>query len=232
MRLIAFVLPIVLSLPAVAFAKGEIKVTFLSGKAEAQTGDKTARALATGAELKEGDVVETHDGTKLELTLGDGSRVRLAPNTKLQLTEAHFAQNKERNVSVSMWFGRIWAKVAKSVGAEDTFEVGTRNAIAGVRGTAFTVVASQDLSALVRVYAGTVGVRKGEGQDFARAHSKKQVPGPSRVDRKQWEEIIAGAMKQVKITSIGEISPAEDFEDTGEELKWAMWNQERDKGIR
>jgi hypothetical protein len=222
-----------LFLAAKAEAKGGIKVTFVSDKECYRVGAENGaqRPLKVGDELAEGEIVETKNA-RVELTLQDGSRVRLAPNTKVQLTEAQFNESKSRNVSVSMWFGRIWAKVAKSVGAEDTFEVGTQNAIAGVRGTAFTVVASQDLSAMVRVYAGTVGVRKGQGQDFARAHSKRQVPGPTRVDKKQWEEIIAGAMKQVKITSVGEIAPAEDFEDTGEDLKWAMWNQERDKVVR
>jgi hypothetical protein len=220
---------------ATAEAKGAGKVSFLQGKAEVQhENESTARALAVGAGVAEGDTLITRDNARMELALQDGSRLRLAANTKVTLTEAHFGPNKERNVGVAMWVGRLWAKVAKAVGGEDTFEVGTRNAVAGVRGTSFAVAASEDLSAIVRVYTGSVGVRKGEGgqENFAKpAHSKRQVPGPTRVDKKQWEEIIASAMKQIKITSIGDISPAEDFEDTGEDLKWAMWNQQRDKEV-
>jgi hypothetical protein len=216
-------------------AKGAaIKVSFLTGKADVTKKGGTGKAaLKQGAALAEGDTVETYDGTKIELALADGSKVRLAPGTKVTVSEGKFA-SKERKVGIALWVGRLWATVAKSVGAEDAFEVETRNAVAGVRGTAFTVQASADLSAVVRVYAGTVGVRKsagGEGNAFGNRPARKQVPGPTRVDQKQWEEIIATAMKQVKITSVGEIAPAEDFEDSGEDLEWAMWNKSRDQEV-
>lgn len=214
-----------------AATKGAIKVTHLAGEAAVERAkDKSVSALALGAEVAEGDTVETKAGAKLELSLPDGSKLRLAEKSKVTLTEGRFGEKGERNVTASLWLGRLWAQVAKSIGGKDTFEVGTRNAVAGVRGTSFTVAAEQDLSSVVRVYAGTVGVRKGEGTGFSgQLGARKQVPGPSRVDKKQWEEIIAGAMKQVKVSSAGEISPAQDFEDSGEELKWAMWNKERDR---
>jgi hypothetical protein len=219
---------VLFAMPASA---AEIKVSLLTGKAEVQVGGdaKKTAALSIGKTVAQGDVIETKDASKLELALPDGSKLRLGAKTKVTLTEAHFGANKERNVSVSTWIGRVWAKVAKSVGGSDTFEVETRNAVAGVRGTSFGVHAAADLSAVVRVYAGTVGVRKGEGGAFASSKTRKQIPGPSQIDKKQWEEIIASAMKQVKITAAGEISPAEDFADTGEDLEWAMWNQTRDK---
>jgi hypothetical protein len=78
---------------------------------------------------------------------------------------------------------------------------------------------------VVKVYAGTVGVRRA-----ASTGPRKQIPGPRQIDRRQWEEIVATAMKQVKISSLGELSPAEDFEDSGEDLQWAEWNKERDHG--
>lgn len=231
-RMAAVLGSIAFSFAARAEAKGLVTVSLLEGKASVvRENEKIAHPLQKGADVSEGDTVTTEKSSRLELSLKDGSKLRLGPSTKVTLTETHF-RNEARNVTVSMWVGRLWAKVAKAVGASDTFEVGTRNAVAGVRGTSFAVAASEDLSAIVRVYAGTVGVRKDSGEGFAKPpHSKRQVPGPSQVDKKQWEEIILGQMKQVKITSIGDISPAEDFEDTGEELKWALWNQGRDKDL-
>jgi hypothetical protein len=208
-----------------------IKVSLLTGKAEVRVGSAEAKpvALAVGKTVSQGDTIETKEGAKLELSLPDGSKLRLGASTKVTLAEAHFGEN-ERNVSVSTWVGRVWAKVAKAVGGADTFEVETRNAVAGVRGTSFAVQAAADLSSVVRVYAGTVGVRKSAGGDaFGNVKTRKQVAGPSQIDKKQWEEIITSAMKQVKVTSAGEISPAEDFADSGDDLQWAMWNQERDK---
>jgi hypothetical protein len=236
MRLTSLSLALIAALAVDAHAgapasRAGVSVTFLSGKAEVERAGKR-EALAVGHAVAEGELVETFDATKLELTLADGSRVRLAPKTKLTLTEGKFRGGEGRNVSVSLWAGRVWANVAKAVGGNDTFEVGTRNAVAGVRGTSFAVSAAADLSAVVRVYAGTVGVRKSEKDAGVSGQGSKperrQIAGPERIDKKQWEEIIATAMKQVKISSAGQIAPAEDFEDQGEDLEWAMWNKERD----
>jgi hypothetical protein len=79
---------------------------------------------------------------------------------------------------------------------------------------------------LVRVYTGTVGVRP----SAVKKGDRKQVSGPKEIDRRQWEEIVATAMKEVRVSSVGDIAPAQDFEDSGESLEWAQWNQQRDQG--
>src|SRR5688500_15936624 len=187
--------PIFLALLAVS-APNQFRVTELIGKAEILRGakgepeDRAAwKPLAKGAQLSIGDAVRTGEKSRLELTLLDGSRIRLGAGSKATLREGRF-QGDERQVGVTMWVGRLWAKVAKKLGGDSKFEVETANAVAGVRGTSFTVIANQDLSALVRVYSGTVGVRKNDGPSF-RNRARTQVSGPARVDQKQWEEIVA-----------------------------------------
>lgn len=213
-----------------ALAKGAgVTVTLATGKVEATSAGKV-RLLAKGGAVAEGDTIETAEGARLELALPDGSKLRLAEKTKVTLTRGHFEAGGARNVGVGLLVGRVWAKVAKAVSGGDSFEVETRNAVAGVRGTSFAVQAAQDLSAVVRVYAGTVGVRKSAGGAAALApgRERKQIPGPERIDKKQWEEVIATAMKQVRVSAAGELAPAEDFEDLGDDQEWAMWNQKRD----
>jgi hypothetical protein len=219
----------------------QFRVTELVGKAyvlrsardQGEPKDGAAwKALEKGGQVTAGDAVKTGEKSRLELTLPDGSRLRLGAASKVTLSEGQF-KGAERRVSVTMWVGRLWAKVAKELGGESKFEVETANAVAGVRGTSFTVIANQDLSALVRVYSGTVGVRKNDGKSGSfRDRVKKQVPGPARVDQTQWEEIVATQMKQVAISNVGEILPATDFEDQGDELQWAMWNQKLDEAVR
>jgi hypothetical protein len=184
------------------------------------------RPLAEGAAVLEGDQVRTDAGARAELLLPDGSKVRLGPRSQASLDALRVKGAERERVSVGLALGRLWARVAKSAGGERNFEVATHNGVAGVRGTAFAVVAAADASALVKVYSGTVGVKKTAAQSGAR----KQVAGPTEIDRRQWEEVVASAMKQVKISSIGELSPAEDFEDAGDDKAWAQWNQARDKG--
>ncbi len=218
-------------------APARFRVTAVIGQAQVLHGAKgepadaaTWKPLRKGAALSIGDAVRTREKSRVELTLLDGSRVRLGAASKVTLGEGQFS-GQDRKVSVTLWVGRLWAKVAKELGGDSKFEVETANAVAGVRGTSFTVVANQDTSALVRVYSGTVGVRKNEGPNF-RNRPRTEVPGPSRVDQKQWDEIVATQMKQVAITQLGQILPAADFEDQGEEAEWAMWNQNLDEAVR
>jgi len=232
-----------LALPtAASAAKGAAKVSFLDGKAEVLRGahahekgegfaeDAPWKALKQGAQVQVGDAVRTQAKTRLELAVPDGSRVRLGSKSSMVLEQGHFERSGKRKVTFTLWLGKVWAKVAKRIGAGSSFEVRTHNAVAGVRGTSFTVVANADLSSVVKVYAGSVGVKK--SASAGGKVGRREVPGPQRIDKKQWEEVIATAMKQVQVTSIGQIKPAEDFVDEGEDLQWAMWNKDRDQAIQ
>ena len=185
------------------------------------------RRVRQGMGLRVGDAVRTGAKGRLELTLGDGSRLRLGPSTVVTLSRAHFDNSGRRQVTVRMWLGRLWAQVTRRLGRGSAFEVKTRNAVAGVRGTSFAVLANADLSSVVKVYTGTVGVRT---EGLLAGSKRVRVAGPQRVDRRQWEEVIATAMRQVRVTQLGEIQPAEDFVDSGPDEAWAMWNRDRDEG--
>lgn len=200
--------------------------SFVQGTSELGRGGQW-RPLTLGTALAEGDAVRTGKGSRVELTFADGSRFRVSSSSEAVVSKAAFAGKARQNVTVKLMTGRAWAAVAKAGGATANFHVETTNAVAGVRGTSFAVLAAGDASALVRVYSGSVGVRpSGAGK----SPERKQVAGPREIDRSQWEEIIATAMKQVRVSATGELSPAEDFEDAGENLEWAMWNQARDGG--
>ena len=214
----------------VSYMTGQVEVLRKAARYSDESGPKDKapwRKLKVGGLVGQGDAVRTGAAGRLELKMPDGSRVRMGASSKVTLKRNHFIRDK-RSVTLSLWLGRLWAKVTKRVGGERSFAVETQNAVAGVRGTSFSVVADADLSAVVRVYTGTVGVKKNQGYS---KRKRVQVAGPKRIDRKQWEEIIATSMKQVKITQIGDIRPAEDFEDSGSDLEWAMWNKERDQAI-
>ncbi len=216
-------------LALLAAAQGDaLRVTFVEGDARAApTAEeakppraKEAKPLRLGGRIEPGTTVVTGEG-RIELTAADGSVVRLGPRARLVVDR--LSGEKRRSIGLGLELGRLWAKVTRAVGG--TFEVRTANAVAGVRGTAFAVLAEADRSALVQVYAGSVGVR---GVTQTSVSARVRVPGPSRVSRAEWEEVVAAAMTQVKVSALGDISPAERFEDEGEALAWAEWNQARD----
>ncbi|MCB9646420.1 MAG: FecR domain-containing protein [Deltaproteobacteria bacterium] len=195
------------------------------------------KALKSGELVHEGDAVKTAAASRLELTVPDGSRVRLGASSQVVLSQGHFGKAGERKVTFTLWLGRVWAKVAKRMGGESSFEVKTHNAVAGVRGTSFAVMANADLSSVVKVYTGSVGVKSlvtaaAAAAPGTKARVRREVPGPERIDQRQWEEVVATAMKQVKVTSLGEIQPAEDFVDAGDDEAWAMWNQSQDAALQ
>ncbi len=210
-------------------------VSFLDGEATRTAGGRSER-LAQGSGLREGDEVETRKRTRLELTLADGSVVRLGPLSRARLETAAFGRSPDdRKVSARLLVGNVWASVAKAVGGDSRFEVKTDNAVAGVRGTTFRVDAASDRSVVVRVYSGTVAVAGGpiprpEHQGTGGKPERKQIAGPQQVTREQWEKIVTNMM-EVRVSSDGVPGdPAEFALAKPGEDEWEEWNRSRDEG--
>jgi hypothetical protein len=212
------------------------KVTFLAGEATRTLGHK-AEKLAMGTAVYQGDVLETQKRTRLEVSLSDGSVVRLGPSSRAEVQAAAFGKTvEERNVSAKLLVGKVWANVAKAVGGEQRFEVKTENAVAGVRGTTFRVDAANDKSVVVKVYSGTVAVASGpiprpehQGAEKPGKPERKQIAGPQQVTREQWEKIVTNMM-EVRVSSDGVPTEPEKFAlaSPGKD-EWEEWNRSRDE---
>ena len=135
-------------------------VTYLSGEARVTlSGTPAPQDLHAGAQLREGDLVQTGERSRLEILLATGSIVRLGPRSRLELRTAPI---ETRSFSARLLFGNLWAKVNKLV-ARQRFEIETQNAVAGVRGTEFRIAAASSGESLLRVYEGTVEMRDHAG---------------------------------------------------------------------
>ncbi|HET6436654.1 MAG TPA: FecR family protein [Anaeromyxobacter sp.] len=206
------------------------KVTFLDGEAT-RTAEGKSERLGPGSALLEGDEVETQRRTRLELTLGDGSVVRLGPLSRARLETAAFGKTpQERKVSARLLIGNVWANVARAVGGDSRFEVKTENAVAGVRGTTFRVDAAHDKSVVVRVYSGTVAVNGGglPRPEHRPGEPRHEVPGPQEVTREQWEKIVT-AMMEVRVSAAGQPEDPRAFSLAPDD-PWETWNRDRDQG--
>ena len=116
--------------------------------------------VGQGAELHEGDVVETGPGGRVEVSLEAGSLIRLGENSRIVLQAA-----QPQKFSAKLFIGNLWTKVHKLIAGE-SFEVETENGVAGVRGTEFRVeVTAPGQPDLLRVYEGAVKV----GEDHVEA---------------------------------------------------------------
>ncbi|HUB09809.1 MAG TPA: FecR family protein [Myxococcales bacterium] len=217
-------------LSGTALAEGAATVSFLTGSARRTHAGQTS-ALAMGGSVAAGDEVATGTASRLELTLADRSVVRLGPSSKLTLREAELSSDGAKKFSAKLLLGKLWAKVASTLGGESHFDVETDNAVAGVRGTTFRVDAHHDRSVLVRVYAGAVAVAAANRLPMmAHASTRQEVAGPTEVDKHTYEKLVA-RMMQVHVSAAGELGEPESFTAESEAKdRWVAWNEQRDDG--
>ncbi|MBX4215488.1 FecR family protein [Candidatus Parcubacteria bacterium] len=100
----------------------------------------TERELHTGDELSAGDTVKSSASGKAVIHIPDGSALRLDKDSVILLTELRYDKDSETlRVKVTLLSGRIWSKVVALVTSSSSWEVKTTNAVATVRGTAFSM---------------------------------------------------------------------------------------------
>jgi hypothetical protein len=117
-----------------------------------------AGPLTVGAELFEGDRIRTETGSRLRLTLRDGSVLTCGEATGLTLDRALYApEQASRNYLLRVSFGIVRAVVGL-VAAPAAFEMQTNTAVISVRGTEWIAEAQRAATAVVALQ-GEVGVR-------------------------------------------------------------------------
>lgn len=113
-------------------------------------------AGATGAIVEPGDSVKTDAKGRAAIQLPDGTIMRLAGDTQITLTSAHFAKSGNlHDVSILQKAGRTFTNVQHLV-AGASFKVAGQSAVASVRGTQFEVVMNADGTMLVKLFDGVL----------------------------------------------------------------------------
>jgi ferric-dicitrate binding protein FerR (iron transport regulator) len=148
----------------------------------------TARGtpVLEGDVLREGDLVVTQPGARVEISLSTGSVIRMGESSRLTLGKVQ----PGKSFSAKLFLGNLWTKVHKLLSAE-TFHIETENGVAGVRGTEFRVEAAEGKEDVVRVYEGVVEVRGHDGKwlhriepgSELRFHRDRPPAGPRAFDR-------------------------------------------------
>lgn len=119
-------------------AKGDVKL--LSGKT------KQLVAVSAGHEVCSGDTVIAGQDSRAKLKMEDGNELNISPNSQIVLENYQFnpKQNKKK-VLLNVLRGKVRAATHKpdmyndtaADGTSNSFEVKTKSAVAGVRGTDF-----------------------------------------------------------------------------------------------
>lgn len=203
-------------------------VSILEGSAHRQDGLKSNRlTLTSGSKIFAGDYLQTGAQSRMEVTLRDGSKVRLAANAKLHLKEVAIDKRK-KTIAAKLILGRVWAAVTQLMG-NSRFEVTTVNAVAGVRGTRFSTAIVADGATEVKVYDGAVLVSNKPVyaiQGHTRS-TRQRVAGPAQISKKAWQEQIAQAMQSIRVSKDGALGQAQAFQSAAVD-RFEAWNQKMD----
>lgn len=110
--------------------------------------ENTGYRVQKGLPLYKSDTIITLEKTRLRLSLNDGSIVTMAPETTLTINRSVYdPENKSRSTFLGMDVGkaRFWAVKMKDF-KNSEFNVKTKTAVAGVRGSDFVIAASDILT--------------------------------------------------------------------------------------
>ena len=114
---------------------------------------------STGAIIEPGDSIKTDAKGRAAIQLPDGTLTRLAGDTQITLTSAHFAKSGNlHDVSILQKIGRTFTDVQHLV-AGASFKVAGQSAVASVRGTKFEVVVNADGTMLVKLFDGVLDLQ-------------------------------------------------------------------------
>ncbi|RKZ22073.1 hypothetical protein DRQ18_03300 [bacterium] len=186
------------------------------------------------APVNEGEWLKTEEESRAEITIADGSVIRIDENTTLVIEGLDVIGDPVVRFRAVVPRGRIWANVKKLMKGS-VFNIRTPIVVAGVRGTVYRMDAMPDSSVLLRVYAGEVAVsnkpmwqlkpQKGELREIP---GPQEVEGPHEVSLEEWI-VIVKAQQELWVSRkgkyrLGKFDIQQDLKD-----EWVKWNMERDR---
>lgn len=107
--------------------------------------------------------VTTGVNSSISLRFKSGSMIRLAGRTQIEISELVHGQTAgRRKEKVKLLTGKMWARIMKLLGRDSHFEITTKHAAAGVRGTAFWTQTSAKSTTFV-IDHGAVSITQSNG---------------------------------------------------------------------
>jgi len=175
-------------------ANTSMMVVYTTGSAFILPEGKSEVPATVGMIVHEKDVVRTESGT-VDLQTRSGSAVRVREMTRMTIATL----NGKGDTKLNMDHGGLLASVKKA-GQGENFTVTTPTAIAGVRGTTFSVDVGEDSRASVRVIDGKVAMapRVAALDKFTDAQIKAD-PNLEKLSQLQQKEVVLEEKTQGQI---------------------------------
>lgn len=170
-------------------------VEYVEGSAHIRSSSGNRRPIDFGTTVTYGESVLTGRGGTVEMTLENGSRIRVAENSVFTYTNTGSGSDSRPVFATTA--GRVSYKLQRAAGRSPAIQ--TNSMVAGVRGTEFTVFAGRDGSVLLAVEDGIVDVES--------------------------EGVLVTLNKNEAVEVEPGKAPGEKFTYLGRELDFRDWNQ-------
>ena len=112
------------------------------------------KKLKPNTPITKGDLIKTYGNSFATIIFDDNSTLKIYPKSMVKIDKNKTDKNNSK--SITLFSGKLWAKIQKRVTKRNFFRINTPTATAGVRGTSFGVVVSSNGSSLVKVKKGRV----------------------------------------------------------------------------
>lgn len=170
-------------------------VEYVEGTAHIRSSSGSQRPVDFGSTVTYGESVLTDRGGTVEMTLENGSHIRVAENSVFTYTSTGSGSDSRPVLATTA--GRVSYKLQRAGGRSPVIQ--TNSMVAGVRGTEFTVFAGRDGSVLLAVEGGIVDVES--------------------------EGVLVTLTKNEAVEVEPGKAPGEKFTYLGRELDFSDWNQ-------
>ncbi|NQT10657.1 MAG: FecR domain-containing protein [Desulfobacteraceae bacterium] len=180
--------------------------------------------------IYQGDQIRTEAESRCEITLENGTIVRMDENT-FQQFEKCMVSKTAKEVSLFLSSGKVWLNARKILAKSDSFKVRTNKAVCAIRGTKFRVDTDNEQTR-ISVHKGVVATwsalfDKPKPEPDAFTLKPKPIAGPHPVSMEKWVEIIK-AFQQITIDSNGKYEKKDFNINSIMEDQWIRWNMARD----
>ena len=210
---LTIILAVLLAAPVAAGPVGFVAAS----RGDAQVNEKPARV---GMEVFEGDKLATGDKSRLKVLFSDDVILALGSATEVVVKKHLFdPKNNARQTRIDLVSGKLRALVQKMVaGSRADFTVKTTNAVAGVRGTEFVLMAEGEDTKLY-TFSGEVEL-SGSGEPVLVAAGQGSDVGDTGEAQKP-EAVAAAVLKDLR--------RATDTEQSPQAVAWNLQVDEKDR---
>lgn len=196
-------------------AKTSMLVVYATGDVFVTPADQTEKPVTVGMVVRARDTIRTEQGS-IDLQSSRGAAIRVREFTTLAVSEIQ----SKGPLLLSLKRGTILSNVPKSSKAE-SFEIKTPTAVAGVRGTTFSVSIDEESRSQVRVLDGSVSFAPRipvlEGKTAEQIEADPLLKKLARIQAQ--EAVLQKSMQgrldanlEKKIIQAADTKPAEDLE--------------------